>query len=389
MATNNAVNTSLSGQTGTGSFVGSISPTLVTPALGTPSSGTLTNCTGLPITTGVSGLGANVATFLATPSSANLAAAVTDETGSGALVFATSPTLVTPALGTPSSGVLTNCTGLPVAGGGTGVASFTAYAVICGGTTSTGALQSIASVGTSGQVLTSNGAGALPTFQAAGTGVSGRLLAVQTFKASGTYTPTAGMAHCLIQCVGGGGAGGGTPTASATTAAAGSGGGAGGFSQSYVTSATIGASQAVTIGAAGAGASNAVGGNGGDTSVGSIVIAKGGTGGVAGTASATSNVAAIGAGSVGGVTGTGDLTFTGGAGEAALFLNAGGIASGRGGDSYFASGAISVSATNADGTSAAANTGGGGSGSSIYGVIGANKTGGNGGSGLVIIYDYS
>jgi len=77
----------------------------------------------------------------------------------------TSPTLTTPALGVPASGTLTNCTGLPVAGGGTGVASATAYAVLCGGTTATGAFQSIASVGTSGQVLTSNGAGALPTFQ--------------------------------------------------------------------------------------------------------------------------------------------------------------------------------------------------------------------------------
>jgi len=75
------------------------SPTFVTPALGTPASGTLTNCVGLPIATGVSGLGAGVATFLATPSSANLAAAVTGETGSGALVFATSPTLTTPTLG--------------------------------------------------------------------------------------------------------------------------------------------------------------------------------------------------------------------------------------------------------------------------------------------------
>jgi hypothetical protein len=60
--------------------------------------------------TGLTSLGAGVATFLGTPSSANLAAAVTNETGSGALVFATSPTLVTPALGTPSSGTLTNCT---------------------------------------------------------------------------------------------------------------------------------------------------------------------------------------------------------------------------------------------------------------------------------------
>jgi hypothetical protein len=73
-------------------------------ALGTPSSGTLTSCTGLPISTGVSGLGSNVATFLATPSSANLASAVTDETGSGSLVFATSPTLTTPRLAGSSSG---------------------------------------------------------------------------------------------------------------------------------------------------------------------------------------------------------------------------------------------------------------------------------------------
>ena len=62
-------------------------------ALGTPSSGTLTNATGLPIGTGVSGLGANVATFLATPSSANFAAALTDETGTaGSVVFSAGPT---------------------------------------------------------------------------------------------------------------------------------------------------------------------------------------------------------------------------------------------------------------------------------------------------------
>ena len=75
------------------------SPTLTAPVLGTPASGTLTNATGLPIASGVSGLGTGVATFLATPSSANLAAALIDETGSGANVFATSPTLVTPVLG--------------------------------------------------------------------------------------------------------------------------------------------------------------------------------------------------------------------------------------------------------------------------------------------------
>lgn len=86
--------------------------TLTNPNIGTPSAGTLTNCTDLPINagttgtlpasrggTGITSLGTNVPTFLQTPTSANLAAALTDETGTGSAVFATSPSLVTPVLG--------------------------------------------------------------------------------------------------------------------------------------------------------------------------------------------------------------------------------------------------------------------------------------------------
>jgi hypothetical protein len=73
--------------------------TLVTPALGTPTSGILANCTGLPVLSGISGLGTGVATFLASPTSANLDAAVTDDTGTGTLVFSNTPTLITPVIG--------------------------------------------------------------------------------------------------------------------------------------------------------------------------------------------------------------------------------------------------------------------------------------------------
>ena len=98
--------TGVTTSTGSGNIVLSTSPTLVTPVLGTPSAGTLTSCTGLPLTTGVTG----------TLPVANGGTGVTTSTGSGNNVLSTSPTLVTPNLGTPSAGTLTSCTGLPISG---------------------------------------------------------------------------------------------------------------------------------------------------------------------------------------------------------------------------------------------------------------------------------
>lgn len=88
------------------------------------------------------GFNAAIQTFLNSPSSANLRAAVTDETGTGSLVFATTPTLVTPILGTPTSGTLTSCTGLPLTTGVTG-----ALPVANGGTGASATVQALSGPG--------------------------------------------------------------------------------------------------------------------------------------------------------------------------------------------------------------------------------------------------
>lgn len=144
----------ISDESGSGLLVFNNSPTFITPALGTPASGVGTNLTGIPIT------------GLNSFSSLELLTQLSDESGSGLAVFNNSPTFITPALGTPASGVATNIIGLPV----TGLANGTDGELI---TWSTAGVAETVAVGTNDQVLTSNGAGAVPTFQAAPLSVAG------------------------------------------------------------------------------------------------------------------------------------------------------------------------------------------------------------------------
>lgn len=129
-----------------------------------------------PTNNNINTVGTGSITIVGNPGTSTLTTQLTGLTNHNVLVGAGSATITNvapsatsgvPLISQGSSSDPTFGTAV-VAGGGTGDTSFTAYSVICGGTTSTGNLQNVSGVGTTGQVLTSNGAAALPTWQTGG-----------------------------------------------------------------------------------------------------------------------------------------------------------------------------------------------------------------------------
>lgn len=233
-----------------------------------------------------------------------------------------------------------------------------------------------------------NGTWATP----AGVGFSS--VVIQKFVADGTYTPTSGMKYCVVECVGGGGGSGGAATTSAVQTSAGGGGGGGEYTRSVLSAATVGASKAIAIGAAGTAGANTGGngGAGGNTTFGStLVTAVGGSGG---TGMAAQGGTAAAAGGAGGTGGTGTFATPGGAGNSgiAVFVaTAYNVTGGQGGDSVYGNGGASSSRIAVSGGAVAGVSGNGygagGAGAAIS-ISGPAGVGGAGTAGVVIVTEY-
>ena len=217
--------------------------------------------------------------------------------------------------------------------------------------------------GSATQVLTSQGAGSVPVFAAAGGGNT--LASVQVFTSSGTWTRPTGVITVMVEVVGGGGGGGGN--SSGNTASGG--GGAGGYARELLDVSST-ASATVTVGAGGSGGSaGGTGSTGGTTSFAALLSATGGVGGT------TSNGGEAGIGS------GGDFNAKGGPGHQGSAVNAFG-GNPMGGNSFFQGGGKAINGTPV-GSVTVGTLGGGGGG------VSSTSAGGAGGSGIVIVTEYT
>lgn len=213
---------------------------------------------------------------------------------------------------------------------------------------------------------------------------AGRLIGIQIFTSSGTYTPTAGMTFCIMEGVGGGGAGGGATNPGAGNVSLGAPGTAGTWGKARFTASTIGASKVVTIGAGGNAAAGSAGANGGDTLVAGILQLPGGRGGgslnnqVPPTPNGNGLVSPVAVGAnIASRSGTAPFPSIGLSGTAGIGA--------PGGDSPLGAGGYSISA-NTNGVAANGN-GAGGSGICLT-AGGGLGSGGVGSPGILIILEY-
>ena len=149
------------------------SPTLVTPVLGTPTSGTLTNCTFPTLNQNTTGTAAGLSVTLAVASGGT---GVTSSTGSGAVVLNSSPTLISPALGTPTALVGTNITGtaagLSIGGNAATATSATSATNVTGTVAIANGGTGLTAIPSNGQIDIGNGSGFTRTTLTAGSGIS-------------------------------------------------------------------------------------------------------------------------------------------------------------------------------------------------------------------------
>ncbi len=211
-------------------------------------------------------------------------------------------------------------------------------------------------------------------------------IAIQTFTANGTYTPSARMVQCLVISTGAGGGGGGAD-GDGSSAYGGGGGGAGGTCIELFTATQIGASQSVTVGTAGTAGvdTGGTGGTGGNTTFGSLHTASGGTGGASVAVTGTDNIAPAGNG---GAASGGLINIPGGAGQIGeangLPTNTFGIGGVGGASSWGGGGGGGVS--NGPGSAGGAYGSGGGGAANMNTTAGS--AGGAGAGGICVVLEF-